>query len=119
MIPADMIHYAVTKTAQLAIARGLAETTRGTGVTVNSVMPGPTMSAGIVDFIKSVSDDPTAGFEELEAEFFRKHRASSLLQRLIQPEEIAQLVTFLASPLASATNGAALRVEGGLVRTIA
>lgn len=119
MIPADMIHYAVTKTAQLAISRGLAETTRGTGVTVNSVLPGPTMSAGIMDFIKSVSDDPSAGLDELEAEFFRKHRSSSLLQRLIQPEEIAQLVTFLASPLASATNGAALRVEGGLVRTIA
>ena len=118
-VPPDMIHYAMTKTAQLAISRGLAETTRGTGVTVNTVMPGPTMSAGIVDFIKSVSEKPDDRLEDLEAAFFEKHRSASLLQRLIQPEEIAHLVAYLASPLSSATNGAAIRVEGGLLRSIA
>jgi NAD(P)-dependent dehydrogenase (short-subunit alcohol dehydrogenase family) len=119
MVPPDMIHYGMTKTAQLAISRGLAETTRGTGVTVNTVMPGPTKSAGIVDFIKSVSANPDADFPDLEAAFFKEHRASSLIQRLIQPEEIAHLVAYLASPLSAATNGAALRAEGGLLRTIA
>jgi NAD(P)-dependent dehydrogenase (short-subunit alcohol dehydrogenase family) len=119
MIPPDMIHYATTKTAQLAIARGLAETTKGTGVTVNSVMPGPTRSAGIVDFMKSMFPGQELTPKELEAEFFRLYRPTSLIQRLIDPAEIAALVAYLASPLASATNGAALRVEGGLVRTIA
>ncbi|MBN9657451.1 MAG: SDR family oxidoreductase [Acidobacteria bacterium] len=117
-VPAEMLHYGMTKTAQLSLSRGLAEMTGGTGVTVNTVMPGPTMSAGVVDFIKSISDDPNADFAELEAAFFRKHRAASLLQRLIQPEEIAGLVAYLASPLAAATNGAAVRAEGGLVHTI-
>jgi NAD(P)-dependent dehydrogenase (short-subunit alcohol dehydrogenase family) len=119
MIPPDMIHYAMTKTAQLAIARGLAETTKGTGVTVNAVMPGPTRSAGIVDFMKSMFPGQELEPKELETEFFRLYRSTSLIQRLIDPAEIASLVTYLASPLASATNGAALRVEGGLVRTIA
>ncbi len=119
MTPPEMIHYGMTKTAQLAIARGLAETTRGTGVTVNSVKPGPTMSANIVDFLKSVSSQPSAPFEELQAEFFDRHRPSSLLRRLIAPREVASLVAYLASPLAAATNGAAIRSEGGLVRTIA
>lgn len=118
MIPPDMIHYATTKTAQLTISRGLAETTRGTAVTVNTVFPGPTRSAGIVDFLKSVSSKPEPTPEEAEAEFFEKHRSSSLLQRLIEPEEIAHLTAYLASPLSAATNGAALRVEGGLVQTI-
>lgn len=118
LIPPDMIHYATTKTAQLTISRGLAETTKGTGVTVNTVLPGPTRSAGIVDFLKSVSSTPDASPAELEAEFFQKHRTTSLLQRMIEPEEIAHLTAYLASPLSSATNGAALRVEGGLVRTI-
>ncbi|HEX2529584.1 MAG TPA: SDR family oxidoreductase [Geminicoccus sp.] len=119
MIPPDMIHYAMTKTAQLAIARGLAETTKGTGVTVNAVMPGPTRSAGIVDFMKSMFPGQDLEPKELEPEFFRLYRSTSLIQRLIDPAEIASLVAYLASPLASATNGAALRVEGGLVRTIA
>lgn len=118
-IPEDMIHYATTKTAQLAIARGLAQTTRGTRVTVNSVMPGPTRAAGIIDFLRSQASDPNASEAELEAEFFGKARAASLIQRMIDPSEIGDFVAFIASPRASATNGAALRVEGGLVNTIA
>ncbi|MFY0569204.1 SDR family NAD(P)-dependent oxidoreductase [Archangium lansingense] len=117
-VPSDMIHYAVTKTAQLTISRGLAELTKGTRVTVNSVLPGPTRSEGIVDFLKSVASDPHAPAAEIEAEFFRKDRATSLLQRMIEPEEIANLVAYVASPLSAATNGAALRVEGGLISTI-
>ena len=118
-VPKDMIHYAVTKTAQLTIARGLAELTRGTKVTVNSVLPGPTRSEGIGDFLKSVASDKSAPLEAMEAEFFARHRAASLLQRMIEPGEIASLVAYLASPLSAATNGAALRVEGGLLTTIA
>ena len=118
-VPKDMIHYAVTKTAQLTIARGLAELTRGSRVTVNSVLPGPTRSAGIEDFLRSQASDPSAPAAAIEAEFFATARATSLLQRMIEPGEIASLVAYLASPLASATNGAAVRVEGGLVPTIA
>jgi len=118
-VPADMIHYATTKTAQLSIARGLAQLTRGTNVTVNSVMPGPTRSEGIEDFLRSQASDPTAPIAEIEAEFFARARASSLIQRMIDAEEIANLVAYLASPRSSATNGAALRAEGGLVNTIA
>jgi NAD(P)-dependent dehydrogenase (short-subunit alcohol dehydrogenase family) len=119
MVPSEMIHYGMTKTAQLSISRGLAETTKGTGVTVNSVMPGPTRSANIMDFMRSVSSNPTAEESAIESEFFQKFRPSSLLQRLIESEEIASLVTYLASPLSSATNGAALRAEGGLLKSIA
>lgn len=118
-IPKDMIHYAVTKTAQLTIARGLAELTKGTRVTVNSVLPGPTRAAGIESFLRGQASDPNAPLADIEAEFFSKSRAASLLQRMIEPDEIASLVAYLASPLSSATNGAALRVEGGLVTTIA
>jgi NAD(P)-dependent dehydrogenase (short-subunit alcohol dehydrogenase family) len=117
--PPDMIHYGMTKTAQLAVARGLANLTRGTNVTVNAVLPGPTRSEGIVDFLKSVATDPTAPEAQIEAEFFAKHRSASLAQRLIEPEEVASLVAYVASPLSSATNGAALRVEGGVVPTLA
>ena len=113
-----MIHYGMTKTAQLAIARGLAALTKGTKVTVNSVLPGPTRSEGIVDFLKSIASDPAAPPERIEAEFFAKSRPSSLLQRLIEPEEIANLTAYLASSLSSATNGAALRVDGGVTPTI-
>ncbi|HTJ65121.1 MAG TPA: SDR family oxidoreductase [Alphaproteobacteria bacterium] len=119
MVPPNMIHYSVTKAAQLNIARGLAELTKGTDVTVNSVLPGPTRSEGIVDFLKSVSSDPSASPAELETEFFQRHRPSSLLQRMIEGEEVANLVAYLASPLAAATNGAALRVEGGLLQSVA
>lgn len=117
MTPPEMIHYGMTKSSQLALSRGLAELTKGTQVTVNTVLPGPTRSEGIVDFLKSVSPEAKDD-AEAEAEFFRVHRSSSLLQRLIDPAEIAHLVAYLASPLSAATNGAALRVEGGLLRSI-
>jgi len=117
--PGEMIHYGTTKTAQLAIARGLAEQTRGTGVTVNTVLPGPTRSEGILDFIRSVVENKDASEQELEAEFFAKFRPLSLIRRLIEADEIAAIVTFLASPLAAVTNGAAIRAEGGIVPTIA
>jgi NAD(P)-dependent dehydrogenase (short-subunit alcohol dehydrogenase family) len=118
MTPPDMIHYGMTKTAQLALSRGLAETTKGTQVTVNTVLPGPTQSANIEQFLRSVATDEQAPMSEIESEFFALHRPSSLLQRLIAPEEIAHLVAYLASPLSSASNGGTFRVEGGLVRTI-
>jgi len=117
--PGEMIHYGTTKTAQLAIARGLAEQTRGTGVTVNTVLPGPTRSEGIIDFIRSVVDNKDASEAELEAEFFTKLRPLSLIRRLIEADEIGAMVAFLASPLAAVTNGAAIRAEGGIVPTIA
>ncbi len=118
MVPADMIHYGMTKTAQLAISRGLAGLTKGTRVTVNAVLPGPTRSEGIVDFLKSVASDPDAAPAAIEAEFFRRDRPTSLIQRMIEPAEIANLVAYVASPLSAATNGAALRVEGGLTPTV-
>lgn len=118
-IPSEMIHYAMTKTALLTISRGLAETTRGTGVTVNSILPGPTRSAGIIGFLQKLASNPGVSPTEAEAEFFQKRRTSSLLQRLIEPTEIAHLVSYMASPLSAATNGAALRVEGGLIQSIA
>jgi NAD(P)-dependent dehydrogenase (short-subunit alcohol dehydrogenase family) len=116
--PGPMIHYGMTKTAQLAISRGLAELTKGTKVTINSVLPGPTRSEGIVGFLRSLASDPEALPVQLESEFFTKGRPSSLLQRMIEPEEIADLVAYVASPLSSATNGAALRVDGGVIPTI-
>lgn len=118
LVPPDMIHYGMTKTAQLAIARGLASATRGTRVTVNSVLPGTTRSEGIVDFLKSVADDPEAPAEEIERAFFASERPTSLIQRMIEPEEVASLVAYVASPLSAATNGAALRVDGGITPTI-
>ena len=118
MIPSDMIHYGMTKSAQISVARGLAELTRGTKVTVNSVLPGPTRSDGIGDFLRSVAADASAPAAQIEAEFFQEHRATSLLQRLIDPEEIATLVSYIASPLSIATNGAAVRAEGGLLPTL-
>lgn len=119
VVPSEMIQYGMTKTAQLTIARGMAELTRGTGVTVNSVLPGPTRSEGIVDFIRSTVDNKDAPEAEREAEFFTKMRPLSLIKRLIEADEIAATVAFLASPLAAATNGAAIRAEGGIVPTIA
>lgn len=118
VVPPDMIHYGMTKTAQLAISRGLAGLTKGTRVTVNSVLPGTTRSEGIVDFLKSVASNPEAPPAEIEAEFFREERPTSLIQRMIEPEEIANLVAYVASPLSSSTNGAALRVDGGITPTI-
>ena len=118
-IPQDMIHYATTKTAQLSISRGLAQLTRGTNVTVNSVLPGPTRSEGIEAFLRSQAADPSAPIKTIEAEFFATARSSSILQRMIEAQEIADLVAYLASPRSAATNGAALRAEGGLVNAIA
>ena len=117
-IPAEMIHYGVTKTAQVALARGLAETTVGTGVTVNSVLPGPTLSEGVGTFLQQLAKDQGITVEEVERQFFEKARPSSLLKRFIQPEEVASMVAYVCSPLSSAVNGAALRVEGGVVRSI-
>jgi NAD(P)-dependent dehydrogenase (short-subunit alcohol dehydrogenase family) len=113
--PVEMIHYGMTKTAQLAVSRGLAESCAGTGVTVNSVLPGPTRSAGVDEFVAQLSGGKP--FEEFEKEFFTSVRPSSLLKRFETPEEIASLVTFVCSPVASAINGAALRVDGGVVRS--
>jgi NAD(P)-dependent dehydrogenase (short-subunit alcohol dehydrogenase family) len=117
-IPAEMIHYGVTKTAQVALARGMAETTVGTGVTVNSVLPGPTLSEGVGTFLQQLAKDQGIAVEEVERQFFEKARPSSLLKRFIQPEEVASMVAYVCSPLSSAVNGAALRVEGGVVRSI-
>jgi NAD(P)-dependent dehydrogenase (short-subunit alcohol dehydrogenase family) len=118
-IPVEMIHYGFTKTAQLAISRGLAESTIGTGVTVNSVLPGPTASEGVTDFVGKLASQSKQTASEFEKFFFEKVRPSSLLQRFETPEEVANLVVYICSPLASATNGAALRVDGGVLRSIA
>jgi len=117
-VPAEMIHYGMTKTAQLAISRGLAETTAGTGVTVNAVLPGPTASEGVNEFVGRMAEASKQTKAELEADFFRNVRPSSLLRRFARPEEVAALVVFLCSPLSSATNGTALRADGGVVRSI-
>ena len=117
-IPTEMIHYGMTKTAQLAIARGLAETTAGTNVTVNSVLPGPTASEGANNFVEKLARDQKTTRQEVEKQFFENMRPTSLLKRMAEPDEVAPLVTFVCSPLSSATNGAALRVDGGVVRSI-
>jgi NAD(P)-dependent dehydrogenase (short-subunit alcohol dehydrogenase family) len=117
-IPAEMIHYGMTKTAQLAISRGLAETTAGTSVTVNTVLAGPTASEGVNEFVDRMAAASKKTRSELEKEFFRSVRPTSLLKRFARPEEVAALVAFVCSPLSSATNGAALRADGGVVRSI-
>jgi NAD(P)-dependent dehydrogenase (short-subunit alcohol dehydrogenase family) len=117
-IPVEMIHYGVTKTAQIALARGLAEATAGTGVTVNSVLPGPTRSEGVEQFLEDLAKAQGTDVGKVEAEFFRTARPSSLLKRFATPEEVAAMVVYVCSPRASATNGAALRVDGGVVRSI-
>ncbi|MEH1897083.1 MAG: SDR family NAD(P)-dependent oxidoreductase [Nostoc sp.] len=117
-IPVEMIHYGTTKTAQLAIARGLAEITVGTGVTVNSVLPGPTRSEGVEEFITKLAQERGISPTEVEAEFFQNVRPSSLIKRFATNEEVAAIVVYLSSPVASATNGAALRVDGGVIRSI-
>ena len=117
-IPVEMIHYGVTKTMQVALARGLAETTSGTGVTVNSVLAGPTRSEGVEQFIADVAKTKGIAPGEIEKDFFRSVRPSSLLQRFATIDEVAALVAFVTSPLSSAINGAALRAEGGVLRSI-
>jgi NAD(P)-dependent dehydrogenase (short-subunit alcohol dehydrogenase family) len=117
-IPDEMIHYGMTKTAQLAVSRGLAELTKGSNVTVNSILPGPTKSKGVGGFIEDLSRTNNISTEEVENNFFKNMRPTSLLQRFATVEEIADTVVYYSSPLASATNGASIRVEGGLLRSI-
>jgi NAD(P)-dependent dehydrogenase (short-subunit alcohol dehydrogenase family) len=118
-IPKEMIHYGMTKTAQLAVARGLAEMTRGTAVTVNSVLPGPTMSEGVETFVKDLAKQNGQSVEEAAARFVKQHRPTSLVERFASVEEIANMVVYVSSRQASVTNGAALRAEGGIIQTIA
>jgi len=116
-IPVEMIHYGVTKAAQIAVARGLAETTSGTGITVNTVLPGPTRSRGVGEFVAEMASQSGKSAASVESEFFKTARPTSLLQRFATTEEVAAMVTYIASPLSSATNGAALRVDGGTIKT--
>ncbi len=117
-IPEEMIHYGMTKTAQLALSSGIAQLTKGTGVTVNSIMPGPTKSEGSGNFIQATAKQQNKTEQQVEEEFFTHMRPSSLLQRFASVDEIANLITYIASPLSSATNGAALRADGGIVKAI-
>jgi NAD(P)-dependent dehydrogenase (short-subunit alcohol dehydrogenase family) len=114
-VPSGMIHYGMTKTAQLAVSRGLAEAVAGTAITVNSILPGPTKSRGVGEFISTLADASKMSFSDFEKEFFEKVRPTSLIKRFAEPEEVATLVAYVASPLASATTGAALRVDGGVI----
>jgi NAD(P)-dependent dehydrogenase (short-subunit alcohol dehydrogenase family) len=116
-IPAEMIHYGMTKTAQLAVSRGLAEAVAGTGITVNSVLPGPTKSRGVDEFVGKLAQTEGKSFDAFETEFFEKVRPTSLIKRFATPREVASLVAYIASPLASATTGAALRVDGGVIKS--
>ena len=116
-IPAEMIHYGMTKTAQLAVSRGLAEAVAGTGITVNSVLPGPTKSRGVDEFVEALARTESKSFEAFEKEFFEKVRPTSLIKRFASPAEVASMVAYLASPLASATTGAAVRVDGGVIKS--
>ncbi|HTJ30845.1 MAG TPA: SDR family oxidoreductase, partial [Acidobacteriaceae bacterium] len=117
-IPAEMIHYGMTKTAQVAIARGIAESVAGTGVTVNSVLVGPTASEGVGAFVDSMAQQQSKTPAQIESEFFHHIRPSSLLKRFETVEEVASMVTYLAGEPASATNGSALRVDGGVIKAI-
>jgi NAD(P)-dependent dehydrogenase (short-subunit alcohol dehydrogenase family) len=116
-IPAEMVHYGMTKTAQIAVARGIAESVAGTGITVNSVLPGPTKSRGVVDFVDSLAKADNKSAEQVEKDFFEHVRPTSLIKRFGTTEEVASLVAYVASPLASATTGAALRADGGVVKS--
>jgi NAD(P)-dependent dehydrogenase (short-subunit alcohol dehydrogenase family) len=117
--PPEMIHYGMTKTAQLSISRGLAETTTGTKVTVNAVLPGPTESEGVAEYVDRLAKGQGVDRAAVEREFFRTARPTSIIQRFATPAEVAVLVAFICSPLAAAINGAAVRVDGGVVRSIA
>jgi len=116
-IPAEMIHYGMTKTAQLAISRGLAEAVAGTGITVNSILPGPTKSRGVGDFVDALARADGKSFAQYETAFFQTVWPTSLIKRFAAPEEIASLVAYIASPLAAATTGAALRADGGVIKS--
>ena len=116
-IPAEMVHYGMTKTAQIAVARGIAESVAGTGITVNSVLPGPTKSRGVGDFVESLAKADSKSVEQVEKDFFEHVRPTSLIKRFGTTEEVASLVAYVASPLASATTGAALRADGGVVKS--
>jgi NAD(P)-dependent dehydrogenase (short-subunit alcohol dehydrogenase family) len=118
LIPVEMIHYGMTKTAQVAVARGLAESVAGTGVTVNSVLPGPTESEGVGSFLESMAKQQHLSKAEVEKQFFEKVRPSSLLRRFETTEEVAAVVAFVASMRAGVINGAAVRAEGGVIRSI-
>ncbi|KWS13055.1 oxidoreductase [Pseudomonas syringae pv. syringae] len=117
-IPADMIHYGVSKTAQLGLARGLAKRVAGSGVTVNSVLPGPTLSDGLADMLQAEVQRGSKSLESVAAEFVMEHRPSSIIQRAASTEEVANMVVYVCSPQASATTGASLRVDGGVVDDI-
>jgi len=117
-IPGEMIHYGMTKTAQIAVARGIAETTAGSGITVNSVLPGPTASEGVETFVRQMAAARGTDFKTMEREFFATARPSSLLKRFATPQEVASMIVYVCSARAAATNGAALRVDGGVVRAI-
>lgn len=117
-IPDEMIHYGMTKTAQIAVSRGLAELTKGTNVTVNAILPGPTKSKGVGTFLEDLSKANNKSIDQVEEDFFKNMRPTSLLQRFATVEEIADTTVYYCSPLAAATNGASIRVEGGLVRSI-
>ncbi len=117
-VPAEMIHYGVTKTMQVSLARGLAKLCAGTQVTVNSLLPGPTRSEGVDEFIRNVAKESGVDAVQAEQEFFQKTRPSSLLQRFATPDEVAAFATYLVSPLAAATNGAALRCDGGIINSL-
>ncbi len=116
-IPPEMIHYGMTKSAQIAVARGLAESVAGTGITVNSVLPGPTKSRGVTEFVGKIAESRGTTFDAFETEFVEEMRPSSIIKRFATTEEVASMVAYVASPLASATTGAALRVDGGVVRS--
>jgi NAD(P)-dependent dehydrogenase (short-subunit alcohol dehydrogenase family) len=118
-IPAEMIHYGMTKTAQLAVSRGIAETVAGTNITVNAILPGPTASEGVTEFVDRLATQQNSSREEFEKRFFEQMRPTSLLKRFETPNEIAACIAFVASPRASAINGASLHIDGGVVRSIA
>lgn len=117
-VPAEMVHYGVTKTAQLGVSRGLAEVMSGTGVTVNAILPGPTLSEGVSDFFGKIAKDQGKSLEEVERDFIQTHRPTSLIKRLLSVEEVANVSVYLASEQASGTTGAAIRVDGGVTRSI-